>query len=869
MSERKIKVLAYCDSPTVATGFGTVSRNILMGLHETGRYEIVVLGINYWGTPHNLPLPIYPTGINEQRDPYGRAWAAEMMRTSEFDILFTMQDSFILEFMKDVIPDLRAKNPRLKWINYFPVDGRPKRQWVEAMGLSDYPVTYTEWAKNQCVEVFPGCKDKIDYIYHGVNIKDFHPIPKEGAETFRRQYFGHLHNKFIVLNVNRNQQRKDIPRGMKAFKLFKEKCPNSLYYLHCATNDHGWNLLEVANSFGLRVNEDICFPNNFGPNQGYPIGVLNNIYNSADAVISSTTGEGWGLCLHPDTDVLTERGSIPIEDVVIGDKVIGNDGVFHKVLDTMKRKVSKLYKINHNYGEPLLLTGEHPLYVLRGEKPGWVRAKDIKDGDRLFIPKLMKGKGIDDYIDIVDFLPDDLDFNYNEDTVSMRMGFSPKNDGLSLSDIQDRFSVSKRVAEDARNFILGKSVLDRCGVGSIARGIADKIIASGEKLNTKTISVNRRIPITDEFLEFVGWYLAEGSSGVGSRVEIDLHINELSVANKLSWYLGTFFGVDCVVEKNGENKCRLRASSAVLATFMENFCGIHCDNKYINKALFNSPDRLGPLLRGLFLGDGYLNGEKRVLALTTTSRSLAYQVRAICSYFGVLVGINKKDGRIKVVDVDTLKSSISKPQYTCTVSTPHMERFLNVCNIDDVEISEISRKAAQHFCILDGHAGFFVKVGSIDSDYVYCDNVYDICVEDSHSFLANGVLVHNSQSEAMACCKPVISPDNTACTEIIGSDRGILVPSGDNEEMWTILPNDNEILRPLVSVEGVASALEKLYNDKGYANKLAINGYKWATSNIRWDKNIVPKWVELFDKAVENAKSGSITTGSNVSVLEV
>jgi len=33
----KIKVLAYCDSPTCATGFGTVSRNIFEGLHRADR----------------------------------------------------------------------------------------------------------------------------------------------------------------------------------------------------------------------------------------------------------------------------------------------------------------------------------------------------------------------------------------------------------------------------------------------------------------------------------------------------------------------------------------------------------------------------------------------------------------------------------------------------------------------------------------------------------------------------------------------------------------------------------------------------------------------------------------------------------------
>ena len=69
-SGEKIKVLAYMDSPTCATGFGTVSRNILTGLYNTGRYDIDIFGINYWGDPHNYPFRIWPAATNQQKDPY-------------------------------------------------------------------------------------------------------------------------------------------------------------------------------------------------------------------------------------------------------------------------------------------------------------------------------------------------------------------------------------------------------------------------------------------------------------------------------------------------------------------------------------------------------------------------------------------------------------------------------------------------------------------------------------------------------------------------------------------------------------------------------------------------------------------------------
>ncbi len=143
----KIRLLFYGDAPNVATGFATVSRNILTNLHNTGKYEIMVLGVNYFGDPHEFPFPIWPIGIGG-KDPYGRQRAADMMRNQEFqfDVLFMIQDSFILEFMAQVFPQLRREK-KFTSVCYYPVDGKPKAHWINAMSMFDYPVTYTKFAK--------------------------------------------------------------------------------------------------------------------------------------------------------------------------------------------------------------------------------------------------------------------------------------------------------------------------------------------------------------------------------------------------------------------------------------------------------------------------------------------------------------------------------------------------------------------------------------------------------------------------------------------------------------------------------------------------------------------------------------------------
>ncbi len=294
----KIKVLFYGDAPTVATGFGTVSRNILTGLHATGKYDISVMGVNYWGDPHPFPFPIWPIGVgSKQGDPYGRQRAADMMMDPgmQFDVLFMIQDSFILEFMNQVMPKLKTVK-KFASVAYFPIDGVPKAEWIRAMDLFDTAVTYTEFGKKEAILAHPPIAKKIQVVPHGANLKDFHVAPEDKVLEFKKQYFGPHAEKFLVVNVNRNQQRKDIPRTLMAFKEFNQRRPNSVLYLHMAARDQGWYLPDVVRSVGLTLGENVLMPGaDFGPNQGYPIEIVNLIYNSADVIVSSTIGEGWGL----------------------------------------------------------------------------------------------------------------------------------------------------------------------------------------------------------------------------------------------------------------------------------------------------------------------------------------------------------------------------------------------------------------------------------------------------------------------------------------------------------------------------------------------------------------------------------------------
>lgn len=370
-TQKKIKVLAYCDSPTCATGFGTVSRNIFEALYRTGRYDIDILGINYWGDPHNFPYRIWPVGVNNEKDPYGRKKvAASMIPHMEYDILFLLQDSFILDFMPTVIPYLKNQGKKFKSICYYPIDGKPKEQWIKNVDTADYLVAYSDFGARESKSIYTNCKEPI-VIPHGANLSDYKPLPKDQTIQFRQMYFGRHADKFIVTNLNRNQHRKDIPRTIAAFKKFRETVPNSLLYLHMSAKDQGWNLLEVLKSYGLDNKEDVLFPENFGPNQGYPREIVNLIYNASDLVVSTTLGEGWGLswveAMAAKTPVLMPNNTVMADYITqefgyLCDSgsnpslftVLPHDNEVIRPLVDVDDMANKMVHIYNNYDEALL-----------------------------------------------------------------------------------------------------------------------------------------------------------------------------------------------------------------------------------------------------------------------------------------------------------------------------------------------------------------------------------------------------------------------------------------------------------------------------------------------------------------------------------
>ena len=289
MEGNRIKILWIGDSPAVSTGFGRVAQGVLENLYQTGRYSISVLGINHpIGDPHRYEgmFRIYPAKASG--NVYGFNRVQEVISKEKPDIVLINNDLWIAsEYVKE-IPE---KN---RILTYSPVDALPVQpEWIFNLERVNARVaTYTEFAKKgiQTARNVP-----IDIIGHAVDTDEFYPV--EDARKFLANI---PEDSFIIQNVNRNQPRKRLDLFLKAMQIWLNRLPTSdrnniHFYYHGTIRDLGWNLVSLAQRWGIDDRFLITDQRNLSPAQGVSLSMLNKIYNVADVHVMTSMGEGFGL----------------------------------------------------------------------------------------------------------------------------------------------------------------------------------------------------------------------------------------------------------------------------------------------------------------------------------------------------------------------------------------------------------------------------------------------------------------------------------------------------------------------------------------------------------------------------------------------
>ncbi len=395
------KVLCLFDyGATCFTGYATVSRNIVAQLkaHFGDNLHLDICAINNFDKPtteYGGTVKVVSGILSQEVKPYekpddfGRMTFLKMLNDNDYDGVFIINDlgaiaAIVCIMTRIKMEKRKAGRKSFKSIIYFPIDGKiqlrvkntvfdesklktvpkeyrhlytPYINQLDVLDFFEVIVTYTNFARDEIVKNRPSLKDRVNVIYHGINTKDFFPIPEN--YKFKKQYFGKNADKFIVGVVNRNQARKDIPTAIYGFiearKTWPTYYPKPFLYLHMDPVDpKGWDLTQVLSHTNLVEGVDYMFPQNTNKHVQVEVEVLNKIYNCFDVYLSTARGGGWELpvtesmackvpCIIPDHTSLAEIGADGERAFMIWEQLPVCD-----VSDNMPRYMSHFEEVSEN-----------------------------------------------------------------------------------------------------------------------------------------------------------------------------------------------------------------------------------------------------------------------------------------------------------------------------------------------------------------------------------------------------------------------------------------------------------------------------------------------------------------------------------------
>jgi glycosyltransferase involved in cell wall biosynthesis len=305
-SRSKLKFLLVSTHLHQFTGYSKVSHNMIQELSKKDWLKITHYGFQKMPeTPQGFrPYPsnvsVYDAAAGEKpfQQGFGYAQLPDFIRRNEPNVVMIYNDlSVVARFLEEIRKSGIPRNFKI-WVYCDQVYNTQLQPFLDILNRdADLVFAFTSgWKK--CLKE-QGITRPLDVITHGFDKDKFFPIPRELA----RKQMNLPMDRFVILNLNRNQPRKRYDILIMAFVELVTKYPTKPIYLFCVCDKGekgGWDL------FGLYKRELMLRK---VPIEHYADRLMvssvdmvfkdediNMFYNAANIGINTADGEGWGLC---------------------------------------------------------------------------------------------------------------------------------------------------------------------------------------------------------------------------------------------------------------------------------------------------------------------------------------------------------------------------------------------------------------------------------------------------------------------------------------------------------------------------------------------------------------------------------------------
>lgn len=576
----------------------------------------------------------------------------------------------------------------------------------------------------QASEILGGRLDPDRYLLSHATIVcsvDTDPTPnvrlgkvEEGGQTVNRRWGNYLitpdHSKY----VNNNGDAWTRPVLMKSYRTF--------------IGSH--NFLEHVQVEDLSKGRIIdAVPRDVGESLYIDILVATDRRHS-DLVSDIESGKLGAMsmgCFLPGTQVsLADGRRIAIEDVVPGEMVLTHKGRAREVLNKQIRHGRWGIRRINAVGVPseIVATDNHPFFVLRapdvcgcgcGEPLPASKSTRTRSHRRDMTRRFLRGHD--------------------------KRVFNPK----------AVYSLDEHRARQAR--------LAEIGRPRLVEVRADELRVGDMLCFPRPSYVGNDAGVGSAHARLLGYFLAEGSflkykgDAVGVEFSFALSERDTYAAEVCDLFRQAFPESNPrVYEREDRNIAAVQVSGRDIASWFRTHGGEYCHGKRMSaEAMAWSSDLHLDIIGAWLNGDGTL-AKAGQTAGVTTSYDLACQMHMLMARCGVFARIEARVGS-KSVDVRDVVGGVpvrddvtgKLPWYTVTVGRLESAAFIGRT---DKVASASDQGRMMH--VSDDHIQF--KVTSVGSD-AYTGWVYDMEVEEDHSYVVEGVAVHNCNVEHTTCTK--------------------------------------------------------------------------------------------------------------------
>ena len=415
-------------------------------------------------------------------------------------------------------------------------------------------------------------------------------------------------------------------------------------------------------------------------------------------------------CFVPGMLVTTKKGTIPIEDIKIGDQVLTRIGDFQTVTNVMSRHYDgEIVSITPSGSLEILCTPDHPFWVGKAHRHNGLDKNGVKltgqlvrDDERFWLP-------------------------------AGKLNITKKN-------AQEKFFTTCRVNPGTQNIVLDmKQHLPYWA--EFENRLYPTSGKSKKCPNLKKRSVPLNVTVDSNMAFLIGYYVAEGSCGHTRRsVSFAGHIKETGVMELLDSVMSKIDGNRAIWSpRKDTNGRKIIVNSSALYSIVSNL-GKETDKHFPDWSLDASPEvRLG-LLAGYLFGDGCFT--KGHLTANGISSNIMFTVRNLFISLGYPARIKfaKRKGRW----------GVKRDQYVVSVNIENTNTFLESLHKDwlttyndkDIRHKTSNMPSNKQWCDNNELSALIRKI----STKQYSGMVYNLEVGSDHTYTVNGMAVSNCDS---------------------------------------------------------------------------------------------------------------------------